>query len=230
LNPVTTLLPDAVLWDMDGTLVDTEPYWISAETDLVESFGRTWTYEDAMALVGAGLWDSAETLRSHGVDMPADDIVAHLTSVVMRRITEDGVPFRPGARELLEDLRRAGIRTALVTMSVRAMAEHVVERIGFDAFETLVAGDEVSRPKPHPDPYIEAAARLGVDVTHCVAIEDSRTGLASAVAAGTVAIAVPHAVSIPESDEHIAWPTLAGRTAESIAEAFGSRRTSAGSR
>ncbi|WP_424980086.1 HAD family hydrolase [Labedella populi] len=215
---------------MDGTLVDTEPYWISAETDLVESFGRTWTYEDAMSLVGAGLWDSAETLRSRGVDLSADDIVAHLTSVVMRRITEEGVPFRPGARELLTDLHRAGVRSALVTMSVRAMAQHVVDRIGSDAFETLVTGDEVSRPKPHPDPYVEAAARLGVDVTRCVAIEDSRTGLASAVAAGTVAIAVPHAVSIPESSDHITWPSLAGRTAESITEVFASRRASAGSR
>ncbi len=227
---MTTQLPDAVLWDMDGTLVDTEPYWISAETDLVESFGRTWTYEDAMALVGAGLWDSAETLRSHGVEMTADEIVAHLSGVVMARITDDGVPFRPGARELLSDLKRAGVRTALVTMSVRAMAEHVVERIGFDAFEILVAGDEVERPKPHPDPYLQAAARLGVDASHCVAIEDSRTGLASAVSAGTVAIAVPHAVSIPESAQHITWPTLAGRTAASIAEAFGSRRATAESR
>ncbi|RWZ51791.1 HAD family phosphatase [Labedella phragmitis] len=227
---MTTLLPDAVLWDMDGTLVDTEPYWISAETDLVESFGKTWTYEDAMSLVGAGLWDSAETLRSHGVDMLADDIVSHLTGVVMARITAEGVPFRPGARELLTDLRRAGVRTALVTMSVRAMAEHVVERIGFDSFETLVTGDEVTRPKPHPDPYLEAASRLGVDIERCVAIEDSRTGLASAVASGAVAIAVPHAVSIPESIEHVTWSTLAGRTAESIAEAFGSRPASAGRR
>jgi HAD superfamily hydrolase (TIGR01509 family) len=230
LNPVTTLLPDAVLWDMDGTLVDTEPYWISAETDLVESFGRTWTHEDAMTLVGAGLWDSAETLRGHGVGMAPDAIVAHLTEVVMTRITNDGVPFRPGAVELLQELKHAGVKTALVTMSVRRMAEHVVDRIGFDAFDVLVAGDEVSRPKPHPDPYLEAARRLDVEAARCVAIEDSRTGLSSAVAAGTVAIAVPHAVSIPESPEHITWPSLAGRTLEHLGAAFAERRASVDAR
>lgn len=223
-------MPDAVLWDMDGTLVDTEPYWISAETDLVESFGHTWTYEDAMQLVGAGLWDSAETLRSHGVDLEADEIVAQLTETVMARITADGVPFRPGALELLTDLRAAGVRVALVTMSVRSMARHVVDRMDDDPFEVLVTGDEVSRPKPHPDPYLRAAESLGVDIRRCVAIEDSRTGLASAVAAGTVAVAVPHAVSIPESDDHVVWPTLAGRTAQDIADLFASRRTDAGVR
>ena len=217
-------MPDAVLWDMDGTLVDTEPYWISAETDLVESFGRTWTYEDAMQLVGAGLWDSAERLRSHGVEMTADGIVAHLTTTVMDRITAEGVPFRPGALELLTDLRAAGVPLALVTMSVRSMAEHVVERMEDDPFSVLVTGDEVERPKPHPDPYVRAAESLGVDVRRCVAIEDSRTGLASAVAAGTVAIAVPHAVSIPEADEHVVWPTLEGRTAADIGELFAERR------
>lgn len=217
-------MPDAVLWDMDGTLVDTEPYWISAETDLVESFGRTWTYEDAMQLVGAGLWDSAETLRSHGVDMPADEIVSQLTETVMARIDAEGVPFRPGALELLTDLRAAGVRLALVTMSIRSMAEHVVKRMDDDPFEVLVTGDEVSRPKPHPDPYVHAAESLGVDVRRCVAIEDSRTGLAAAVASGAVSIAVPHAVSIPESPEHVVWTTLAGRSAADVAELFAARR------
>lgn len=230
MHPVTSLMPDAVLWDMDGTLVDTEPYWISAETDLVESFGHTWTYEDAMRLVGAGLWDSAEVLRAHGVDMSADDIVSHLTETVMARITAQGVPFRPGALELLNGLRAAGVRLALVTMSVRSMAQHVVDRMEDDPFEVLVTGEEVSRPKPHPDPYLMAAESLGVDVRRCVAIEDSRTGLASAVSAGTVAIAVPHAVSIAESEEHVVWPTLAGRTPEDIGALFAARRSGADAR
>jgi HAD superfamily hydrolase (TIGR01509 family) len=221
---VTSLLPDAVLWDMDGTLVDTEPYWISAETDLVESFGRTWTYEDAMALVGAGLWDSAETLRAHGVDMSPDAIVAHLTDTVMARITAEGVPFRPGALELLTELSAAGIPLALVTMSVRSMAEHVVARMDGDPFAVLVTGEEVTRPKPHPDPYLRAAEILGVDARRCVAIEDSRTGLAAAVASGAVAIAVPHAVSIPEAEGHVVWPTLAGRSVDDVAAVFAERR------
>ncbi|MFU8948106.1 HAD family hydrolase [Mycetocola zhadangensis] len=214
---MTTQLPAAVLWDMDGTIVDTEPYWISAETDLVESFGRTWTYEDAMTLVGAGLWESAKVFQDHGVDMSADAIVDHLTSRVQHRLATDGVPFRPGARELLEELRSLGVKTALVTMSVRRMAEQVVSHIPFDAFDVLVTGDEVEHPKPHPDPYLSAARLLGVDITECVAIEDSRAGLASAIAAGTIAIAVPHAVSIEAADTHTTWPTLAGKTTADLA-------------
>jgi HAD superfamily hydrolase (TIGR01509 family) len=201
---------------MDGTLVDTEPYWISAETDLVESFGSTWTYEDAMTLVGSGLWESAQVLQAHGVEMSEDDIVNHLTGRVQEKLARDGVPFRPGARELLEELRGLGVKTALVTMSVRAMAEQVIGHLGFDGFDVLVTGDEVDRPKPHPEPYLRAAELLGVRITDCVAIEDSRAGLASAVASGAVSVAVPHAVSIPAAPTHTIWPTLAGRTSSDL--------------
>lgn len=201
---------------MDGTVVDTEPYWIQAETDLVESFGHTWTYEDAMSLVGAGLWESAQILKDHGVDMEPDDIVALLTDRVQSRLARDGVPFRPGASALLKELHARGIRTALVTMSVRRMAEQVVENIPFPAFEILVTGDEVTHPKPHPEPYLKAARELGVDIRDCIAIEDSRNGLASAVASGARSLAVPHAVSIPEAATHTIWPTLEGRGVDDL--------------
>ncbi len=222
---MTTLLPAAVLWDMDGTLVDTEPYWISSETDLVESFGHTWTYEDAMALVGAGLWESARVFQAHGVDMTADDIVHHLTSRVQDKLARDGVPFRPGARELLEELRTLGVKTALVTMSIRSMAEQVVGHLGFDGFDLLVTGDEVEHPKPHPQPYLRAADLLGVSIEDCVAIEDSRAGLASAVASGAVSVAMPHAVTIPDAPTHTTWPTLVGKTSDDLAALLAARRS-----
>jgi HAD superfamily hydrolase (TIGR01509 family) len=215
---------------MDGTLVDTEPYWITAETDLVESFGHTWTYEDAMTLVGSGLWESAGILQTHGVDMPADDIVHLLTTRVRDRLAADGVPFRPGARELLKELRDRGVKTALVTMSIRAMAEQVLSHLDFDAFDVLVPGDEVEHSKPHPDPYLKAASLLGVSILDCVAIEDSRAGLASAVASGAVSIAVPHAVTIPESSTHTTWATLAGRTTTDVSAVFAAARSEGSSR
>jgi HAD superfamily hydrolase (TIGR01509 family) len=225
LKPVTTQLPAAVLWDMDGTLVDTEPYWITAETDLVESYGHTWTYEDAMTLVGSGLWESAQIFQSRGVDLPADDIVHLLTGRVRDRLAKDGVPFRPGARELLKELRDLGVKTALVTMSIRPMAEQVLSHLDFDAFDLLVTGDEVDNPKPHPEPYLTAASLLGVSISDCVAIEDSRAGLASAVASGAVSIAVPHAVTIPEASTHTIWPTLAGRTSTDVSAVFAASRS-----
>ncbi|MDN3444577.1 HAD hydrolase-like protein, partial [Microbacterium sp. APC 3901] len=131
--------PRAILWDMDGTLVDTEPYWMAAETALVESFGGTWTHDDALQLVGNGLIDSAIILQNAGVDMDAEAIISLLTDGVQDALRTQGVPFRPGARELLQDLKSAGIPTGLVTMSLRRMALSVVELIEFEAFEIVVA-------------------------------------------------------------------------------------------
>ena len=207
----------AVLWDMDGTLVDTEPYWMAAETPLVERFGGTWSHEQALALVGLGLEDSARIFQSAGVRMSVDAIIDHLTDDVMRQLGETGVPFRPGARELLASLRAAGIKTGLVTMSMRRMARTVVDLIDFEAFDVVIAGDDSTRPKPFPDPYLQACEALGVTPDEVVAIEDSPNGLRSAVASGAATIGVPLMVSIAGAGAHAVWPTLEGRTAQDVA-------------
>jgi len=100
-DQTTHPLPAAVFWDMDGTLVDTEPYWMASEQELVSSFGGTWTHDDGLLLVGLGLWNSAEILRSRGVALDPDEIVHRLTESVRQKLVEQGVPWRPGARELL---------------------------------------------------------------------------------------------------------------------------------
>ncbi len=207
----------AVLWDMDGTLVDTEPYWMAAEKPLVESFGGTWEHEEALRLVGLGLDDSARVLQTAGVRMSVRAIVDHLTAEVMHELRTHGVPFRPGARELLRSLHDAGIRTALVTMSMRRMATSIVDLIDFDAFDVIVAGDDTTRPKPFPDPYLQACRELGVAAHETVAIEDSPNGLRSAVAAGSVAVGVPLMVSLTGVGAHAIWPSLEGATADDLA-------------
>ncbi|MBW9093892.1 HAD family phosphatase [Microbacterium jejuense] len=207
----------AVLWDMDGTLVDTEPYWMAAETPLIESYGGTWSHEQALGLVGLGLEDSARILQGVGVRMSTDAIIDHLTAEVMRQLAETGIPFRPGARELLADLRAAGIKTGLVTMSMRRMADTVVDLIDFDAFDVIVAGDDATRPKPFPDPYLQACEALGVTPDETVAIEDSPNGLRSAVASGASVIGVPLMVSLTGAGAHVLWDSLAGRTADDVA-------------
>lgn len=216
---MTELLPAAVLWDMDGTLVDTEPYWLSAEADLVESFGGTWTHEDGLTLVGAGLWHSAAVLQGRGVGLSEDQIVQHLTDRVLDQI-HVSVPWRPGARELLSAVRQAGIPTALVTMSIRRMAEHVVSTIPFDAFDHIVAGDDVTHSKPHPEPYLRGAELIGVDPAMCMAIEDSTTGLASAVASGAVAIGVPLHSPLEHGLGYTIWPSLEGKTVDDLSSLF----------
>jgi HAD superfamily hydrolase (TIGR01509 family) len=199
---------------MDGTLVDTEPYWISSETTLVERFGGTWTHEDALGLVGSDLLASARILQRAGVGMEAEAIVEHLTDRVIEQIRVNGVPFRPGA----------GIKTAIVTMSRHRLAERVTDLIEFDAFDAVLGGDDVPRPKPFPDPYLAGAGALGVAIEDCVAIEDSTTGLKSAVSAGAVSLGVPNLVSLEGYGAHAIWNTLVGRTADDIANLWKDNR------
>lgn len=215
----------AVLWDMDGTLVDTEPYWMRSEEELVGEFGGHWTDEDAKKLVGLGLDTSARILQGAGVRMDEDAIINHLTDQVTYKLATEGVPFRPGARELLTDLKAAGIKTALVTMSLRRMAAEVVNLIDFDAFDVIFAGDDVTRPKPFADPYLMACEALQVRPDECVALEDSPNGVASAVAADIVTIGIPHIVSLDDSGATGTIPTLVGVTAADLI-AFHERHTS----
>jgi HAD superfamily hydrolase (TIGR01509 family) len=202
-------LPSAVLWDMDGTLVDTEPFWFAAETELVGRFGGTWTHDQALSLVGSGLRDGARVLQQHGVGMTVDEIVDWQTDFVTERLVPP-LPWRPGALALLAGLREAGVPTALVTMSVRRMAEAVAAAVPFGGFD-------VERPKPHPEAYLRAAELLGVDIAECVAIEDSPPGLAAAVASGAATVGVPHQATLPEGDRWRLWTTLDGRGTEDLA-------------
>ena len=202
---------------MDGTLVNTEPYWISAETELIESFGGTWTHEEALQLVGSGLFASAQILQAKGVDLSEVEVIDRLTDRVLEQLVEFGIPWRPGARELLLALREQGIPTALVTMSIGRMAHHIADRLGFVGFDAVVSGDDVVNSKPHPEPYLRGAELLGVDPADCVSIEDSEPGIRSARAAGSVVIGVPFMVDLPDDVAHVLWPTLAGRTVADLA-------------
>lgn len=213
-------LPRGVLWDMDGTLVDTEPYWIEAEYAVVEAHGGTWSHEHAKALVGSDLLDSGAYIRRHGgVDRDPAEIVEMLLDVVVAKVREE-VPWRPGARELLAALRTHDVPTGLVTMSWRRFSDEVVACLPTGSFAVSVTGEEVARGKPHPDPYLLAAERLGLHPSECIAIEDSPTGARSALAAGCRVIGVPHVVDIPaelgdlpESIGQLALlPTLTGLT------------------
>lgn len=194
---------------MDGTLVDTEPYWLLAESDLVRDAGGVWTPEDGLQLVGSGLERSALILQSRGVTLGVEEIVHTLTNRVREQIT-DVVPWRPGARELLRELRDADIPTALVTMSRRHMALEVAGALGFTGFDVVVAGDDVENAKPHPEPYLRAAELLGVEISACVALEDSEPGVASAVAAGARVVALPLHIPLPPSPAYVVRDTMVG--------------------
>jgi len=206
----------AVLWDMDGTLVDTEPYWIRAETELVTTHGGTWTQADAHALVGLDLLDSAAYIRRvGGVDMAPAAIVEMMMERVIEQVAA-APPWRPGALDLLAALRAAGVPSVLVTMSWRRLVGAVVDLLPAGSFAATVAGDEVERGKPHPEPYLAAADILGVAPGACVAIEDSPTGARSARAAGCVVLGVPHVVEIPPDVVDAIAPSLTAVDVETL--------------
>ncbi|WP_307028626.1 HAD family hydrolase [Arthrobacter globiformis] len=212
----------AVLWDMDGTIVDTEPYWIEAEYNLVEAYGGTWSHEQAMQLVGQSLVHSAGILQQAGVRLEIREIIDTLTGQVISRVRES-VPWRPGARELLDELFNAGVRCALVTMSEAPLAREIVASLPRPYFEFLVTGDTVTQGKPHPEAYLKAVDLLKqqdpeLTADHCVALEDSAPGAAAAVASGAVTVAIPHLVPLPDDARRTTWDSLADRTVAELEE------------
>ena len=222
----------AALFDMDGTIIDSEPYWMTAERELVESFGGTWSEEQGYALVGSGLWNSASLLKAAGVDLELDDIVHRLSDRVLTQI-EEAVPWRPGVRQLLHGLLEADIPCALVTMSLRknavALAQAVEKELGKPVFQAIVAGDDVEAPKPNPEAYLKGASALGMDIHTTVALEDSAFGAASAFSAGAVTIGIPLHVGIPHNSVHEMWSSLEGKTVSDLEAVWRTHRRQDGS-
>lgn len=217
---MTKKRPAAVLWDMDGTLIDSEPYWMQAEGELVTSFGGTWTKEDGRQLIGTGLYQAAPFFQAKGVDLPAKQIVETLSNSVLDHLRRE-TPWRAGVLDLIDSLNNEGIPSVIVTMSLRPAATLIAEKLGI---RHVISGSDVTHEKPHPEAYILGAALVGVEAEDCVAIEDSLNGLASAVASGARTLAVPSNQVIPESDDYTLWPTLEGRTAADLIDLFTERR------
>ncbi len=196
---------------MDGTLVDSEKLWGVALEDLAVRAGGRLSAEARLAMVGTSMPVSMAIFRDDmgQPDRPPAPDVAWLTERVAE-LFADGLAWRPGAQELLLAVREAGLPTALVTSTARRLAEVALKTLGAENFDVLVCGDEVQRPKPDPEPYLTAAGLLGVPIGECVAIEDSPSGVASAVAAGARVIAVPSDVELPSHDGILVRASLVG--------------------
>lgn len=214
-------LPAAVLWDMDGTIIDSEPYWLASESAFAAAHDSSWGHDDGLGVIGMSLYESSVLLKERvGSAMEPQEIIDQITDGVLTQLERE-IVWRPGARELLKLLRKNSVRTALVTGSMHRMAQTVADKIGFDAFDAIIGGDDVVKGKPHPESYLRAAQLLGVDPTHCVAFEDSLTGITAAEAAGTKAIGIAHIVEIPKAEGRILWPTLEGVTMHDLKALFG---------
>lgn len=188
--------PAAVLFDMDGLLIDSEPTWFQAEVDMLAGYGYTLGPEHYPHVLGKPLEVStAYLLELTGHPVSAADFEDGIERAMIERL-RDGVPMMPGAKELLVALEAAGIPLALVSASSRRIVDACLPAIGPDHFTVTISGSDVELGKPNPDPYLKAAALLGVDPLQCAVLEDSPTGTASAHTAGCRVVAVPHAAPV----------------------------------
>ncbi|MFZ3556320.1 MULTISPECIES: HAD family hydrolase [unclassified Streptomyces] len=208
----------AVLLDMDGTLVDTEGFWWDAEVAVFAELGHTLDDAWRHVVVGGPMTRSAGFLiEATGADITLPELTVLLNDGFEKRISSS-LPLMPGAARLLAELAAHDVPAALVSASHRRIIDRVLDSLGPANFRLTVAGDEVSRTKPHPDPYLLAAAGLGADPGRCAVIEDTATGVTSAEAAGCQVVAVPSVSPIEpaprrtvvRSLEHVNVPFLKG--------------------
>jgi HAD superfamily hydrolase (TIGR01509 family) len=187
-----TFCPQAVIFDMDGLLVDSEPVWATAERAMLEARGKTWTAKIQNRLIGMRMADSVlGMIRAYSLPDPVkvirDEIITSMVALV-----PENAPPRPGAAELLALLQAEGIPCAIASGSPMEIIEAVVTSRGWEGyFVHRCSGDEVPNGKPEPDIYLETARRMGADPAHILTLEDSVNGARAAVAAGMICYAVP---------------------------------------
>ncbi|BAU82135.1 hydrolase [Streptomyces laurentii] len=198
----------AVFLDMDGTLVDTEGFWWDAEVEVFADLGHRLDEAWREIVVGGPMTRSAGYLiEATGADITLDELSVLLNERFEQRI-DRGVPLMPGAERLLAELARHDIPTALVSASHRRIIDKVLASLGRDRFALTVAGDEVARTKPHPEPYLTAARGVGADPLRCAVVEDTATGVAAAEAAGCRVVVVPSVASILPSPGRVVVGSL----------------------
>lgn len=206
----------AVFFDHDGTLVDTEPYWIEAEEILPARYGVTWTEADSIACVGSPMPVTARKMQEAGVPLTVEEIIDDLCDQVIVMMDERGIPWLPGATELVGALAEAGIPMAVVSNAWRSVVEKTTSALPPEAVQFILTGDEMIHAKPDPWPYAHAAEVLGVDPAGQVAVEDSLAGTESAEAAGMRVLVVPGVAQVPEAPGRSRTDSLANVTVDDL--------------
>jgi len=208
----------AVLFDMDGLLVDTEPLWLETETAVMARLGAPWTPQDQQALLGGSMqWTVSYLLGKATRPVPPETVARWMLDGMLDRARDGRVVVRPGARELVAEVAAAGLPYGLVTSSQRQFADAVLAVTGM-TFPVTVCGEDVTATKPDPEPYLLAAKLLHADPARCVALEDSPNGVASAAAAGCRVLAVPSLLPIPPAPGRVVLGSLRDVTLATLRE------------
>lgn len=204
----------AVLWDMDGTLIDSEPLWIEQERQLMESFGASWSEADAIHCIGGPMSRVDAYMRSklpavHRDSVAPFELARQLLARMEIRLAES-VPFTPGSFEIISEMKSAKLPLALVSASTRPLMNAALKSIGEELFDVTISDTDVSQSKPHPEGYLLAADSLSVDIRSCLIIEDSITGMNAAIASGAYVIGLPHVADLPLGDKVVHRLSLEG--------------------
>lgn len=202
----------AVLWDFDGTIVNTEVVWIGVEREILAGYGVELPDEVAHALAGTSMAVTQERVASliPGRPLCPEQVGERIVAGVLRVIEGSELPFQPGALELLGELADEGVPAALVSTSPRALLNLALGRIEKHPFLAVIGAEDAVELKPHPEAYLTAMRRLGVDAHDVLIIEDSLVGVAAATASGGVVLAVPDQVPVPDGPNRVVLDSLAG--------------------
>jgi len=185
----------AVFFDMDGTLVDTEPYWLESETELMARYGYAWTSDDQRHCLGGPLPRVGRYMHELAQAETPEFFESELVTLVASKFS-GALHFMPGARELLDEVRLLGIPLGLVSASPRVLVDSTLSNIGSDVFAVSISSNDVGKSKPDPESYLLAANHLNVDISQSLILEDSLTGISAARASGAWVLAIPHIVSV----------------------------------
>jgi HAD superfamily hydrolase (TIGR01509 family) len=188
----------AILFDMDGTLIDSEPLWLKAEIEVMAEVGCHWDEQDQINCLGGPAERTERYMQERSQNIkPYGYFINRLHEVMRARITNE-LDLIPNALSLLKECKDAGIKTALVTASSRDLMTIVLKRFPPGTFDVVVSGDDVQKSKPDPAPYLLAAKQLSVDILKCLVLEDSLTGVQSGLSSGAKVIGIPHLVQMSE--------------------------------
>ncbi len=190
---------DAVFFDMDGLMVDSEPEWFQSEIEVTKPFGYTWLESDQIACLGGPLSRVGQYMYDKCGQVESPSFFTEELIRVQAEKMRGNTPTMPGAVELVRNLQSHGVKTALVSASPRNIVDAVLDNLGHDLFPFSISSDDVVNTKPHPDCYLKAAAISQSEIKNCLVFEDSLTGMSAVTVSGAYLIAVPHLVSIEES-------------------------------
>ncbi|MGW2148021.1 HAD family hydrolase [Nonomuraea bangladeshensis] len=203
---------EAVFFDMDGLLVDSERVWLEIETGVMARLGAAWTPEHQAHLVGGSMERTIDyMLAVSGAEVPPGTVRSWMVDGMVARLSA-GVELMPGAVELLDAVRAEGVPAGLVTSSLGEIAGAVLKVVGRERFDVIVTADDVTHTKPDPEPYLAAARLLGVEPVRCVVLEDSPSGVAAATAAGCAVVAVPSILPIEPAPGRLVVSSLTAVT------------------